>query len=76
MASPVKLNLKGFRQLRTDPAVRKFVHEQAEKVARSAGEPCEAVDTEVPRNRARSAVVGPKRKSEAMLRALGSQMGR
>ena len=74
MANRVKLNLKGFRQLRTEPAVRKFVQQQAEKVADAAGSGCEALETEAPRNRARSAVVGPKGKSEDMLRALGSRM--
>lgn len=76
MASRVKLNMAGFRQLRTSPAVRKFVQEQAEKLADAAGSGVEAVETESPRNRARSAIVGPHRKQDAMLRALGSRMGR
>ena len=75
MATVVKLNLAGFRALRTDEKIREFVQQQAEKVAQAAGPECEALETEDPRNRARSAVVGPKYKSDDMLRALGSQMG-
>ena len=72
----VKLNMAGFRALRTSPEVRRFVHEQAERLAAAAGPGVEAVQTENPRNRARSAIVGPARKQDAMLRALGSRMGR
>lgn len=70
----VVLRNAGFRELRTSEPVRRYVHEVAEDVSRAAGEPTEAVDTEVPRNRARSAVVGPRWKSEDMLRALGSRI--
>lgn len=74
MSVRVKLNNAAFRELRTSEPVRRYVQEVAEDVSRAAGEPTEAVETEAPRNRARSAVVGPRFKSEDMLRALGSRM--
>lgn len=70
----VKLKISGFRELRTSAPIRHKVHEEAEAVAAATGEPSDAVDTEVPRNRARSAVVVPGWKSEDLLRALGSRM--
>ncbi len=76
MAATVKLNNAGFRALRTSDAARRLVMQHAERIARAAGRGVEAVETEEPRNRARAAVVGPARKSEDMLRALGSRMGR
>lgn len=72
----VVLHNKGFRELRTSEPVRRYVQEVAESVSAAAGEPTEALETEAPRNRARSAVIGPRFKSEDMLRALGSRIGR
>jgi hypothetical protein len=71
----VELNNAGFRALRTDPKVRAFVHEQAERLAKKAGRGVEAVETSSPRNRARSAIVGSSRHQDAMLRALGGSLG-
>ena len=76
MANKVVLNLAGFRELRTSPKVVALVQETAEQLAESAGRGAEALQGEKPRNRARSAVVGSSRQADALLQALGSQMGR
>jgi hypothetical protein len=69
----VVLHNAGFRALRTRKDVDDLVFAEAEKLADAAGSGVEAVQTENPRNRARSAIVGPARKQDAMLRALGSR---
>ena len=72
----VKLHNAGFRALRKSPEVRRLVQEIAEEMAADAGSGVAALETKNPRNRARFAVVGPARKQDAILRALGSRMGR
>jgi hypothetical protein len=56
MAGRLKLNLKGFRELRTGPAATRLVREAAEKVAGAAGEGFEA-QMSPGKSRARAVVV-------------------
>lgn len=54
----IKFNVKGFRELRTSPAVQADIRRRAERVAAAAGEGVEVLPVRTPRNRAR-ALVGP-----------------
>jgi hypothetical protein len=56
MAAKLKLNLKGFRELRTSPTMDAFILAKAEKVARRAGPDFEA-QLSPGKNRARAVVV-------------------
>ena len=76
MATRIKLHNAGFRELRTMQATRDRVHEEAEALGGAVGDPSIVADTEVPRNRARSAVIVPGFMAEDLIRALGSRMGR
>jgi hypothetical protein len=78
-----RLTFKGnrpFVQLRTHPRVQADLRRRAQSVAATLGEGWEAVDTEAPRNRARSAVVatnGAARRRaaespESVINALGA----
>ncbi len=56
MARKLKLNLKGFRELRTSPAMDRLILEKAETVARAAG-PGFKAEASPGKNRARAVVV-------------------
>lgn len=52
----VKLNLKGFRDLRTSPAVVADIERRAKAIANAAGEGYAVLPIQSPRNRARAIV--------------------
>lgn len=55
--SRLKLNNKGFRELRTNPKVGADLLRRAQDIADAAGDGYEAVQNPNPRNRYRAAVV-------------------
>lgn len=57
MADRIVFRLAAFRAIRTAPRVRADLSRRARRVAAAAGRGYVGVDTETPRNRARSAVV-------------------
>ncbi len=53
----IKWRIEGFRELRLDDKVERFVHGMGEDVAAAAGNGFQSLPTANPRNRARAAVV-------------------
>lgn len=65
MATRIVFNRAAFRQLRTEPAVQRRVHEIASRIAAAAGPGYVVEDRVSPRSRARSAVVAETYKAKA-----------
>lgn len=69
----VKLNLAGFRELRTDPKVVADLERRAQRVAAASGG--EVGDAETPRNRARRAVFKSGGDGNDLIRGLQAGRG-